>query len=54
MKVGERYQGLPQNEKNKILHFGHERQKNLSEVEKQRLVEYRKKYYKIWKNKNAS
>ena len=54
MKVGERYQGLPENEKNKILHFGHERQKNLSEVEKQRLVEYRKKYYKMWKNKNAS
>ena len=54
MKVGERYQGLPENEKNKILDFGHERQKNLSEVEKQRLLEYRKKYYKIWKNKNAS
>ena len=25
MKVGERYQGLPENEKNKILDFGHER-----------------------------
>ena len=25
MKVGERYQGLSENEKNKILDFGHER-----------------------------
>ena len=27
---------------------------NLSEDEKQRQVEYRKKYYKIWRNKNTS
>ena len=26
----------------------------LPEYEKQKLFEYRKKYYKIWKNKNAS
>ena len=31
---------------------GHERYKNLSEDENQKLVEYRKKYYKIWKYKS--
>ena len=29
--------------------YGREKHKNLSENEKQRLVEYRVKYYKIWK-----
>ena len=33
---------------------GHERYKNPLEDEKQRLAEYRTKYYKIWKNKTAS
>ena len=33
---------------------GHKQYKNLSEDEKQKLAEYRKKYYKIQKNKNAS
>ena len=28
--------------------------KNLPEDEKQRLVQYRKKYYKIWKKRTAS
>ena len=33
---------------------GHEKYKTLPEDEKQKLVAYRKKYYKIWENKNAS
>ena len=34
--------------------YGQEQYKNESEDEKQKLVEYRKKYYAIVKNKNAS
>ena len=34
--------------------YGQEQYKNESEDEKQKLVEYRKKYYEIVKNKNAS
>ena len=34
--------------------YGHGQYKNLSEDEKQRLVEYRKIFNKIWKNKTAS
>ena len=34
--------------------YGCEQYKNLSENEKQRLTEYRKKSYEMWKNKNAS
>ena len=33
--------------------YGGERYKNLSKDENQKLVEYRKKYYKIWKNKKC-
>ena len=33
---------------------GREQYKNLFEDEMQKLVECKKKYYKIWKNKNAS
>ena len=50
----ERYQDLPEEEKNKKRQHDWKRYKNLLEDEKQRLVEYRKKYYKVWKNKNAS
>ena len=32
--------------------YGHEGYKNLSEDEKQRLVEYKKRYYQKRKNKN--
>ena len=37
----------------KISQYGCKRYHNLWEDEKQRLTAYRKKYYKIWKNKNA-
>ena len=40
--------------KEKKQQYGCERYKNLSEDEIQRIVEYRKKFYKVWKNKNAS
>ena len=42
-----------QRRKEKKQQFGREQYKNLSEDQKHKLVEYRKKY-KIWKNKNAS
>ena len=51
-KFCEREQSLTEEENNKNREYGHERYKNLSEDEKQRLVEYRKRYYKIGKNKN--
>ena len=38
--------------KAKINNNGRESYKNFPEVEKQRLVEYRKEYYKKGKNKN--
>ena len=41
-KSSEREQSLTEEEKNKNRECGHERYKNLSEDEKQRLVEYRK------------
>ena len=37
-------------EKEKKQQYGHEQCKNLPENEKQNLVEYRKKYYKMRKN----
>ena len=40
--------------KEKKQQYGCELYENLSEDEKQRQVEYRKKYYKIWRNKNTS
>ena len=36
--------------KKKKRQYGHERYKNLPEDEKQKLVEYSKKYYKMRKN----
>ena len=36
-------------EKEKKWQYGHERYKNLSKDKKQKLVEYRKKYYKMRK-----
>ena len=44
---------LTEEEKQKLQQYGQERYKNLPEIEKQRLVEYRKKY-KMQENKNAS
>ena len=41
-------------ERKKKQQFGCELYENLPEDEKQRKVEYRKKYYKIWRNKNTS
>ena len=38
------------NKKKKKREYGHERYKNLAEDEKQKLTEYRKKYYKMKKN----
>ena len=37
--------------KNKKQEYGRERYKNVTETEKQKLVEYRKRYYKIQENK---
>ena len=44
---------LTEEENQKLQQYGQERYKNLPEIEKQRLVEYRKKY-KMQENKNAS
>ena len=44
----ERYQNLLKEEKK--WQYGHERYKNLPENEKEKLVEYRKKYYTMRKN----
>ena len=41
---------ITKEEKEKNGQYGHEQSKKLSEDEKQRLVEYRKKYCKIKKN----
>ena len=40
--------------KNKKQQYGCERYKNLTKVEKQKLIEYRMKYHKTRKNKKAS
>ena len=49
-KVGERYQNLSKEKKEKKLQSGSKRYKNLSEGEKQKLIEYRQKYYRMRKN----
>ena len=41
---------LKEKEKKKKQQYGHERYKKLSEYEKQKLVEYRKKHYKMREN----
>ena len=43
-KTRERYQSLSKEEKENKPHYGGERYKNFSEDEKNKLVEYRKKY----------
>ena len=45
-KVCERCQSLSKEEKEKNRQYGCENSKNLPEDEEQKLVEYRKKYYK--------
>ena len=40
--------------KNKKREYGHEQDKNISEDEKQKLVEYRKRYYEMQKNLKCS
>ena len=40
---GESYQNLSEEEENKKQQYCHEQYKNLPEVEKQRLINYRKK-----------
>ena len=45
---------LSREEKEKKQQHGRERYKNLSEDEKQGLVEHKTRYHKIWKNKNPS
>ena len=42
-----------QKNKERLQNNAHEKYQNLSEKEKQRFAEYRKKY-QMWKNKNAS
>ena len=49
-KALERYQCLFKEDKEKKQQYEHERYKNILEVEKQRLVEYIKKYSKMRKN----
>ena len=50
-KACERYQNLSKEEKGKKQQYGRERCKNLSEDEKKnKLVEYRKKYYRMRKS----
>ena len=50
-KARERYQSLSKGEKEKKnQQYGCEQYKNLPEDEKQKLVEYRKEYYKMIKN----
>ena len=51
-KVRERCQNLSKEEGKKKRQYGRKRYKNLPEYEQ--LVQYRKDYYKICKNKNAS
>ena len=41
---------LSKEEKEKKQQYRHESYKNISEYEKQKLVEYRKKYYRMRKN----
>ena len=40
--------------KNKKREYGHEQDKNISEDEKQKLAEYRKRYYEMQKNLKCS
>ena len=51
-KSKERLQNKVREEGKKKRQYGHKRYKNLPEYEQ--LVQYRKDYYKICKNKNAS
>ena len=53
-KYRKKYQSPFWRKKKKKQQFGCELYENLPEDEKQRKVEYRKKYYKIWRNKNTS
>lgn len=52
-KAPKRYQDFSEEEKKRRNTFANNI-KNLPEDEKRRFVEYRKKYYKTWKNKTAS
>ena len=45
---------LLKKEKNRKREYGREPYQNLSKDEKQRLAEYRKKYYEMQNNKNLS
>ena len=49
-KTRERTQDLPVEEKEKKQQYHHDKYKNLSDNEKQRLVDCRKNCYKVWKN----
>ena len=40
--------------KKQTREYGCKQYKNLCEYEKQKLVEYRKEYYEVWKNKTSS
>ena len=44
---------LSDEEREKKQQYGCERYKKFSQDEKLKMLEYRKKYYEIWKNKNA-
>ena len=53
-KYRENYQIVSEEEKNRKRQYGRDRYKNLSEDEQQKLAEYRKRYYEMRKNQNAS
>ena len=53
-KVRERYQNLSRKEKNESRQYGRKRNKNIPEDEKERLVNYSKKYCKNWKKGTSS
>lgn len=53
-KFHEKYYKISEEVKNKQQQYCRDRYENLSEDEKQKLVEHRKRDYNKWKNKIAS
>lgn len=53
-RARKRYQDHTEDEKEILQKHVHLQYKNFPEDGKQRFIEYRKKYYEIWKKKKAS
>ena len=51
-RATKRYRDFSEEVKNKIQQYGPRRHKTILDEEKYKLVEYRKEYEKVWKNKN--